>query len=410
MKDKKAHNALIRARTVLLVSQPFFGCLALHLQLVEENDPKVVDTMAVDGVHMYYHPKFVHSLSEKELIGVVAHEVMHCVYRHMTRRGNRFPIKWNIAGDFVINADLAKAGFDLPGEPFTMKSPPGTKGYLLDPQFDGMSTEEVYEKLPDPKSIMLTIGGGKGDKNGEGTYKDFGGCGGVIDAAPKHDKAKANSIAADWEATVRMAVGVAKRANAGTVPAYLERLVHELQKPRISWRDQTRQFIDGNMTKDYSWSRPNRRYISSGLVLPGFVPDALHHLVFLGDVSGSIGPDIMKAYVSEIGGALDEGVADKITTAYFDTEIKSVDEFLPGDLVKCDAQGGGGTDFEPAFKWVMENAPDASCIVCLTDMMPCHWNIPDPMVPVLWAAYLPEKMLAGIKPPFGDVILVDGAD
>lgn len=407
-KSKAARDAIIKARTCLVIRSPFFGCLALHMKLVEITDERMCDTMAVDGKNLYYWPAFVNSLGENELVGVVAHEVMHCCYKHMVRRGNRHPVVYNWAGDYVINADLLAANFTLPEK------------RLHDPKYNGMSTEEVYELLyKDVKKITINMGGNGNGQNGEGQGPnggpylpqgaDKGGCGGVIDAAPQHDKAATTQIEAEWESNVRMAVNVAKRANAGTVPGYLQRLVTDLEHPKVSWRDLTRQFIDGAMHKDYSWSRPNRRFIGRGMILPGFVPDALHHLVMIGDVSGSITDDIMRMYLGEVAGALDEGVADKLTTVYVDTEIKGVEEFLPGDVVKCNVKGGGGTDFRPAFEWVRKNAQDASCIVFLTDMLPCSWDIPEPDCPTLWGAYLPESQLAQIKPPFGMVVHVDGA-
>jgi len=425
----KSETAIVRARTVLLVSQPFYGCLALMLKLVEVPDPPApaeswCPTMAVDGVHLYYSPKFTLGLSEQELTGVVAHEVSHCSYQHMTRRGQRDPMIWNIAGDFVINSDLKKAGFNLPGTPLTMKSPPGTKGHLHDPQYDGMSTEEVYERILQQAQKMQAAGGGTGKgkqgqnqspsgqqgPNGQGQVPDYGGCGGVIDAAPAHDKAQAEQIAREWEANVRLAINVAKANNAGTVPGHLARLVKQLEQPKVSWRDLTRQFIDQSMTKDYSWSRPNRRYLSQGLVLPGFVPDALHHMIFIGDTSGSITNELLTAFVSEVAGALNDGVADKLTILYADTRVHDVQEFVPGDVVECKTTGGGGgTDFVDAFDWVMKNAPDASCVVYLTDMMPSHWNLPEPDMPVLWGAYSSQQYLDKIKVPFGEVVHVESA-
>lgn len=423
----KAELAITRGRTVLLVSNPFYGVLALQLQLVEVPDGPLswCETMAVDGTHLFFSPKFTLGLSEPEVAGVVAHEVSHCAFQHMTRRGQRDPYIWNCAGDFVINSDLKKAGFTLPGSPITLKSPPGTKGHLYDPQYDGMSTEEVYERiLTEAKKRQAQGGGGKGQNqqgqgqgsgpqqpNGQsGPMRDPGGCGGVIDAAPSHDKAKADQVAREWEATVRMAVAVAKANNAGTLPGHLERLVKQLQQPKVSWRELTRQFIDQSMTKDYSWSRPNRRYLGQGLVMPGFVPDALHHMIFIGDTSGSISNELLTAFVSEAAGALNDGVADKLTILYADTRVHDVQEFFPGDLVTAKTSGGGGgTDFVDAFNWIMTNAPDASCVVYLTDMQPNHWNLPEPDMPVLWGAFGPENFVTQVKVPFGQVVHVESA-
>ena len=431
--DKKAHDRVVRARTVLLITQPFFGCLALQLKLVEcdEKYPYQFKTMAVDGTHMYYFPEFVKSLSEPELIGVVGHEVMHCAFQHMTRRKHRNPVIWNMAGDYVINETIIKAGLKLPGKPCTeaprVRDPKDkTFYYLLDPKYAGMSTEEIYERIKEEVQQQLKKQKGKkgqqgkdGDGSGmaipdtdldlDGIDVDPGGCGGVIDAAGPGQKHENDNISREWEANVRMAVNVAKRANAGSVPGYLERLVEQLAEPRVSWREVTRQFIDQSMTKDYSWARPNRRFVGAGMHLPGFVPDALHHMVFVVDTSGSISNDMLQAMGSEIGGALNDGTADKLTVVYADTEVRHVDEWTPGDIPTFKIHGGGGTCFNDSFRWIKENAPDTACIVYLTDMMTSSFG-EDLGIPTLWAAYLPHRMLNGIKPPFGDVIPVDTSE
>ena len=430
VKDKKAYDKLIKARTVLLVSQPFFGCLALHLQLVEMDDskPSNFKTMAVDGTNMYYWPSFVMKLTEPELIAVVAHEVMHCCFMHMTRRGHRNPVIWNFAGDYIINDVLKKAAFNLPTP------------HLYDAKYDGMSTEEAYERIKQEVQKKLNQqakdgqggkqkqkgkgkgkgqGQGDGDEegDGEGTIYlpdtdldiDPGQCGGVMDAAGPGKKHEQDQVGREWDANVRMAVNVAKRANAGTVPGYLERLVQNLQDPKVSWREVTRQFIDDSMSKDYSWSRPNRRHAANDLYLPGFISDALHHMVFVVDTSGSIDGPMLTAFVSEISGALNDGTADRLTILYADTAVRHVDEFVRGDLVTAKMHGGGGTDFADSFRWIKENTPDAACVVYLTDMLTSTFG-EDPGMPTLWAAYLPENMLASIKPPFGSIIKVDTSE
>jgi predicted metal-dependent peptidase len=386
--NKQAHKAIVKARSQLIVSQPFFGCLALHLETLEIQDKNIrgqhCETMAVDGVHMYYWPDFVLKLTEDKLVGVIAHEILHCAYKHFSRRGQRDPLRWNFAGDYVINSDLLKVPFVLP------------KSRLHDPKYDGMSTEEIYERLPKIPTMTITLT--PGDLDG-------GGCGISIDI---DGAAVPEEVAAEWEANVRLAINVAKSQNAGRLPAHLARLAQQLEEPKVSWRDLTQQFIDQSMTKDHSWSRPNRRYISSGLILPGHIPDALHHLVGVIDTSGSIQDDLMRAMISEMAGALNQGVADKLTIIYADAAVERVDEFHAGDLVIPNPAGGGGTDFDDSFRWIKEHACDASCIVYLTDMMTTSWG-EDLGIPTLWAAYATDSTLAQYVPPFGDVIKIESA-
>ncbi len=404
--DKKALNAMTRARTCLVVSQPFFGCLALQLQLVEVLDPNVVNTMAVDGKNLFYHPPFVLKLKEPEVIGVVAHETMHCAYKHMLRRGHRDHMFYNIAGDFIINSDLKKAGFQLPGQPITLASKPGTSGYLYDPQYDGMSTEEVYERLiQQAKKVTIMIG--------DGNKKDFGGCGAVLDASSGGGKdgkesqsgADVATLEAEWDANVRMAVAVAKGSNAGKIPGHLECLVNAMNKPIINWKEQMRDFVSNSCSKDYSWSRPNRRSVACGVILPGFISDGMHQLVMVMDVSGSIDDSMRQTYASEGQGMLDDGVCDVMTLVYTDTEVKKVDEFLRGDIIKVKTPCGGGTDFKAVMDWIPENCPDAAAIVFLTDMETCSFGA-DPGIPVLWGATMHHSRLQTLNVPFGRVIEV----
>lgn len=74
------------ARSRLLLDHPFFGVLALRLQFVEDTS---IPTLAVDGKSIFYNPQFVDDLSDELCRSAIAHEVMHPVLDHMTRRGGR---------------------------------------------------------------------------------------------------------------------------------------------------------------------------------------------------------------------------------------------------------------------------------------------------------------------------------
>src|SRR5471032_2578883 len=122
---------LTRARTQLLLNQPFFGTLCLRLKLVAGELP----TMATDGRRIVYDPAFVEELTPAELEAVLAHEVLHCALGHHCRRGERDPRLWNEAADLAINPILMGNGFTLPS------------GALLDPGFENLSAEEIYARL-----------------------------------------------------------------------------------------------------------------------------------------------------------------------------------------------------------------------------------------------------------------------
>ena len=121
-----------KARTTLLLDHPFFGTLLFRLGARSRTS---IETMATDGVSLFFNPKFVETLSTAELIGTLAHETMHPALQHHTRRGSRNTKRWNMACDFAINPLLVEAGLTLP------------KDVLLDHRFRGMSAERIYNLL-----------------------------------------------------------------------------------------------------------------------------------------------------------------------------------------------------------------------------------------------------------------------
>lgn len=385
-----AREKLIRARAKLIVEQPFFGTLALHLAPIEDS---TCETCATDGKSLLYSAEFVESLPDSELRAVVAHEVMHCALLHHTRRAARDREDWNRACDYAVNRDLTKAGFRLPS------------CALLDSRFDGMGAEEIYSVLRRERREREQQGGG--DPQGSGPGKaDPGGMGEIRDAAPDHEPAATADAVAEWQARAAQAVAVAKARNAGSIPSALDRVAESLVKPRIDWRSELRRYIDQSSVRDFSWSRPNRRFVAKGLILPGYVSDSLSHLAIAVDTSGSIDPGVLAAFESEIKAALDEGAADRVSVVYCDATINRVVEFDRGDDFKLSAKGGGGTDFAPVMSWA-DDVGSISALVYLTDLRCRSYGI-EPGCPVIWAGY----NLAGTgdrwsNVPFGDVITLD---
>ena len=193
------------------------------------------------------------------------------------------------------------------------------------------------------------------------------------------------------------------------MPWHLERLINQLQRPKVNWRDQTRQFIDQSMTRDFSYRRPNRRYTGSGMTLPGLVPDALHEMIMVLDISGSVTQPMAHSFLSEVAGALDDGTTDKMIVLYADTRVQNHDEFYPGDIVTARTVDGGGTNFDATFQWIKEHAAEAACIVYLTDMETSPlvriW-----VIPTLWAVYNTEEAFNKFDPPFGQMIYVESPE
>lgn len=387
-------DKILAAQTTLLWDHPFFGVLMLQLKKVDAtNDPRV-DTMATDGRHLYYHEPFVMGMKKEEVVFVLAHEVMHNALEHHIRRQHREPGRWNKAADYAINGELQsyideiekkgnrKAGMKMPA------------GGLINPAFTGLSAEEIYRILDEENN---------GDDSDENSM-DGGGCGGVIDGCAPNDEAGKAELRAEMQAQVRQAAMVAKGAQAGTLPAGLQRLIDEILMPKVDWRAVLRRFIDESMTRDFSWSNPNRRLLPMGIVTPGTVSCGVSHIVIAVDTSGSIDAEILKDFAAEVNGAYQEGAVDKLTVIYADAAVAHIEQFENGDELALHPAGGGGTAFSDTFEKIEEQFPDARATIYLTDMYVSDFGQQPPM-PVLWGVYgRDSRDFATLSPPFGESI------
>jgi len=54
----------------------------------------------------------------------------------------------------------------------------------------------------------------------------------------------------------------------GSSPAGLDRVIEQTNRSKIDWRSALRRFAQEVARRDYSWFRPNSRYMPQGLYLP----------------------------------------------------------------------------------------------------------------------------------------------
>lgn len=220
-------------------------------------------------------------------------------------------------------------------------------------------------------------------------------------------EAAAAESADKWQVIARQAAAVAKAQNAGTMPGFAEMVVKELSAPRIDYRELLADLINSRVATDYSFMRPNRRLIGRGVYMPGTIIDALNHVVFAVDTSGSIDQTMLANAASEIIGAMEGGKIAKLTVIFADAAVRHVQEFEIGDDIKLTPRGGGGTRFAPTFRWIEENAPDATAVIYLTDMECGDWGI-EPDMPVYWAVHGDSRRFDRLAAaaPFGDAIYI----
>jgi predicted metal-dependent peptidase len=393
-----------KARTALLLDHPFFGSLLFRLGARASNS---IQTMATDGVSLFYNPAFVDTLNAAELAGVLAHEVMHPALQHHTRRGDRDRKRWNMAGDYAINPLLLDAGLTLP------------KDVLIDHRFRGMSAERIYNLIDEQQgqdgsnseveNQDDSSSNKEGEKqpgnpsaDGEPTAPTTpGGFGQVLDAPePEGDGDTVAEQVREWKIAVEQAENIAKLA--GKLPAGVTRGLEQSEAAGVDWRELLRRAWSETIPSDYSWMPPNRRHIWAGLYLPGVRSEGAGEIAIAVDCSGSINPRQLGLFEAEIRSILEGQRPSRVHVLYFDTEVHKAEVFQAGQPIALTPVGGGGTNFAPCFRWLDERGIVPQTLVFLTDLCGAFPS-EAPAYPVLWATTESRRA------PFGQVIPMEAA-
>jgi len=248
-----------------------------------------------------------------------------------------------------------------------------------DSKYRGMSWEEIYDELWEkaekiPMDELLKQLGDVLDehiKEGDGQGEGQGN-------RPTISKEEAQAIKDEIKQAM---IQSAAAAGAGRVPAGIQRMIKDLTEPKMDWRQLVRQEIQSIVRNDYSFQKVNRKSMHSGAVLPGMKEATTIDVAIGMDMSGSIGNDDAKVFLSEIKGIMDQYEDFKINIWCFDTEIYNHQEISHDnseDLLDYEPQGGGGTDFEANFNWMKDQGIQPKKFIMFTDGYPCgSWGDED---------------------------------
>lgn len=367
--DAAAIDKLITARVGLLLKAPFFGNLATRLKLT--NADAWCPTAATEGRHFYYNSEFINRLSLKECEFLFGHEVLHVVYDHMGRRGDREPRLWNIADDYCVNSDLIQYRI---GEKIN-KVP-----VLYNSKYDGMSAEEVYDDLYKnadkidvgelSKMLLDEHMDGEGDDDGDSEGDGDKPGNGRPRLTAEEKKAIRDEIK---EATL----AAAQAAGAGNVPGNVQRLIGNLTAPQIGWRELLQQQIQSTIKSDFTFARPSRRGWHMDAILPGMRPEETIDVCVAIDTSGSITDADLRDFLSEVKGIMDAYQDYRIKVLTWDTDVYNPQDFTADnntDISEYEPGGGGGTDPHCVWEWLKENDVQPKKLIMFTDYCFFGWS------------------------------------
>jgi predicted metal-dependent peptidase len=366
--DRDIREKLITARVGLLLRASFFGNLATRLKLV--NADEWCPTAATDGRNFYYNSRFVDKLKPKEIEFLFGHEVLHCVYDHFGRRGDRDPMLFNIANDYCVNADLKKHRV---GE-FITSVP-----CLYDSKYQDMSSEEIYDILYE-NAEKIDIGDlidkmldehldGEG-QDGDGEKDENGN--------PKNGKGRPKLSAEERQQIrdeIKEAVLAAAAASdgAGNLPAGVKRIIEDMTAPKMNWRELLRMQLESTIKSDYTWMRNSRRGWHMDAVMPGMKLDPMIDIAVSIDASGSMGDQMLKDFLAEVAGIMEQFPNYRIHVLSFDTQVYNPQQFDSenlDDITGYEIAGGGGTDFDSVFEYFKANEIEPKRHIMFTDGYP----------------------------------------
>lgn len=354
-------EALSRAK-IHLMTKPgsvFYTHLCFSLKHLWDD---TIKTACTNGKEIRFNTKFFMDLSFEERVFLLVHESMHVAYVHMERVQDRDAAKFNVAADHCINLQLIEAGFKMPSVG------------LADPQYKGMSTEQIYDLLPtqDPSKTDMDIQPFDGD--------------------PEELQSQVEEILV--RAALQSEISGDKPE---TIPGGIQIFLNGLLRPKLPWNRILQRYLTALTKNDYSFRKPNRRFFPQ-YHLPSMTSESLMDIAVAIDTSGSVTPKDFQVFVSETHSIIKFMKPKKISLIRFDTVITGVDNITSiQDLSKVTFFGQGGTDIKQLMDWSNENKP--KLLLVFTDgYFPFYGYSTD--VNTVWIIHNNPKF----NPPFGKVI------
>jgi predicted metal-dependent peptidase len=429
---QRIDDEISRAAFDLLLKEPFYAHVLAGMPRVLTGEVRSMG-LRWNGqqILLQVNPDwFAKSLSAAQRQVALKHEVLHIVFRHLFRPRDRDRALYSVAADLVVNQLLSPLK-PLPDWP-VLKTFPELQlkpDRTLDEYYGALAAllRQMQQAGFDAGTSDADEGGGGAEGSGKqqagfdaGTSDAGKGAGGAKGSGkPKSAEALAKLLAqrgkvaddSGWHdgqdglaaSAGRYAVGsLLIRARDrmppsqwGSLPAMLlselELILAERQ-PKLDWKRVVRIFCasSGRSRIRHTMKRTSKRYGTR----PGIKVQRLQRLLVAVDTSGSIDQEMLEAFFAEIHGAWKAGATVHVVEC--DAEIQR--DYPYAGKPPRDISGGGGTEFEPVFRWMQDKAQFDGCLYLTDGYGPAPTT--RPRCKLLWVITGGEED-AGDPMPFG---------
>lgn len=379
MKYPDAAKAYDKAK-ITLMAMPDTLFYANILFSLKQTWLETIPTANTNGKALNLNPDWFLSLTATQRIGLLLHEILHVALQHSVRLKERNPSLFNQAADYVINDLLIQKQYDLPDQA------------LYDTAYTDMSTEQVYNLL-----YQQEIDKGN---NPDGDSYGIAGIGLDLDYA---DTKEVSAVQNEISNIILQAATQSKMhsEHAGNLPGEIAIELAKQINPKLPWNVILANFMQSFAKDDFSWSRPNRRYLPD-YYLPSRYSEAIGNVCIAVDSSGSVTDEEFNYFITEIASLQYTMNPEKITLLDFDTTIKKVHEITGTTDIFKEVQfhGRGGTNITPVLEWANKHKPIV--LLVFTDG---QFRQPDIKVtcPLIWLIHGDYTF----EPPQGKVIKYD---
>lgn len=367
-----------------LMRNPLFADMSGIFMMGTKEVRDDVPTAATNGRDEVYGRAFIDALSIPEVAFVVVHESFHKMYRHLTT--------WyklcqedlhlaNMACDYVINLEIVTR--DPQGKVVSMPTKDGKPVGFIDRRFAGMNTKQVFGILKKEKE-QNGGGGDGGGGGGDGGFDEHD-----WEGASELTEEDKEELGKQVDQAIRQGMIAAQKMHGKGVGG-MSRELSDILEPKIDWRTQLQEFVNTTCGgRDYSsWRKPNRRFLSSDIIMPSLVGERVKNIIIGCDTSGSITNEDHTRNLSETDAILSVVTPDKLHIIYWDHTMAGhevYDDSTRGSFrTSTKPVGGGGTDPTAMEAYLKQKDIKADCIIMFTDGYVPNWGTDWNGAPILW--------------------------
>lgn len=391
----------------LMFDEPFYSTFLRTIKIVKTDSIPTAGVLAQDGeVRMWYNPKFLASLTDDQIKGLLIHEIWHVILEHTTTRRLNPHIIHNYATDLAINSNIREdwlpEGGLIPGSPFKELTEAQVNRMTADqiqryervsskiasfPKHESsewyfarlMEDDQIAKDIQDDakgKSLEQALADGDIDIDEDGNVFDKDG--NPVDVRVLPGEMDSHE---DWGNTsdeekdlisdkVKKALEKAiEKSDAsgkwGSVSATNRAHLRTLISNEVDWRSILKKFVGSSRrgTRTTSWTRLNKKYAGR---VQGVKRGYTSSIAVYIDQSGSVCNDSLELAFANLRNLAKR---TEFVTYHFDTTVdeKSETVWKKGKTPEAMRTRCGGTDFESVTLHANKNRHRFDGFLVITD-------------------------------------------